>query len=192
MNRHSHRMDDRQLNRAEQVAAERPWRLVGLIISLSGILAELACLVCVVILAGYLMGLESLYRPIAGGPGTHPLTALLLLLAAFSILLIRLSRFGTWIAMWLAIGSLSVLFMQAVGVGFPVNVMEWMGPFSYRLTMHDLEGHPINVGGNTVIMLTFILAAFVCFHYRFRSVAQLLGLWRRRCRVLPWPVMPMG
>ena len=175
MNLHRHRMDDSQLNTAEQVAAERPWRLVDLIMSSSGVLSELACLVCVVVLAGYLIGHESLYRPIVGGPGTHPLTATFLFLGAFSILLIRLFRSGTRFAMWLAIGSLSLLFVEAIGTAFPDNLLDWMKPFSDRLAMHELEGHPIHTGANTVVMLTFIMAALVCFHYQFRAFAQLLG-----------------
>lgn len=72
---------------------EIKWNLVEAVLSLPRPLGITCALFSLIVLIGYLCNIEVLYRPIAGGPATHPLTALSILFLGLGVnaIAVRLS-----------------------------------------------------------------------------------------------------
>lgn len=61
---------------------EQPWPLVERTLKISKPVATLSLLFGLIVLAGYLVSWEQLYRPFDNGPATHPMTAVCIALIA--------------------------------------------------------------------------------------------------------------
>ena len=108
------------------------------------------------ILAGYIAGVEALYRPLSGGPASHPLTALALACLGIGLALWRLRQSST-AALTLAQVALAIALLRLVELALDLDLLVVITPFQTTLT----AGKPILMGVNTAIMTAVLAAALI-------------------------------
>lgn len=112
------------------------------------------------VLVAYAVGLEAIWRPVAHGPATSPLTALLFILSGFAICQIepmRIPRLS--LLLFLGVGTTGLLRILLILLG--VNDLNTLGIFERTLAQEAMEGTPISFGWNTAAMFLLVSAAFL-------------------------------
>ena len=130
------------------------------------------------ILAGYPLGFDVLFRPMHGGPATHPLSAIALLalgLGAFSWHPRQDNR-----AVMLGGAFVTALMsLRLLELASGATLLDWLTPFGSQLAEQAAAGHPISTGMNTALMcLCFALAliAIGCKRYALTQQLAFVGL----------------
>lgn len=130
------------------------------------------------ILAGYALGLEVFFRPMLGGPATHPLSAAALLalgLGAFSWHPRQSNRAVTFAGVFVVV----LMSLRLLELASGTALLDWLTPFGRQLAAQAAAGHPITTGVNTVLMcLCFALAliAMGCKRYALAQQMAFVGL----------------
>lgn len=123
---------------------------------------------------GYGAGAEVLYRPLPGGPATHPLTALAIALLGLAALLWRPAH-REWRPVWPALAALALSFVRLVDIGLDSRLLDPVTPFSEWLDAQALAGTPIATGANTALMVALAALAMLCNVARRFVAAQMLA-----------------
>lgn len=139
--------------------SKNPYSLYIYAIRNSKLFAKLCLFLGTISLSGYFIGLEALYRPIAGGPATNPLTAMCIILTGFcywkyshknqsTILII-----AAFVVLITGIRSCEYLFDIHIFSQFKIidEIINYSGKTGQRNTM----------GLNTAIMLLLIALAII-------------------------------
>lgn len=113
-------------------------------------------LIASLILAGYMAGVEVLYRPLGGGPATHPLTALSLACLGISLTLWRLRQHSTT-AFLLAQVALAIALLRLIELILDVGLLGIVTPFQTSVT----SVQPIRMGVNTALMIAVLAVALI-------------------------------
>lgn len=112
-------------------------------------------------LAGYILDIPSLYRPIEGGAATHPYTALTILLITLSIAWRSSTQSERRLHFIAALAAILVsadqLFARIVGT----SLLTLFTPWENLIAQQSAEGAPIAIGLNTLIMLLFLATALL-------------------------------
>ncbi len=121
-------------------------------------------------LLGYLIDFEALYRPIPNGPATNPLTAVLVVLLALS-LVIQPKKFPYLSAICAYIGFL-LISMRLVDYQFDTQNAALLTRFFYN-PLEDNAGASNNVMGlNTAAMLLLLCTANIFRRHRLAGLSQ--------------------
>ncbi len=142
-------------------------------VTLSQTLALVVLLLSGTSVAGYLLELDALYRPIENGPATNPLTAVVGVLLA--ICLFSSIKKQPLLVMLCAYISLLLVSIRIVDVLFFTNNAKLLTLFIHDYTFEDQQGQTNIMGLNTALMLEAIAIATLCRLYRFRIASQLLS-----------------
>lgn len=124
------------------------------------------------VIAAYTFGVEEILRPIAGGPATHPLTALLFIASGLAVFGVRAFRIPpSSVGILLAVGLLGVLgIVQAVS---GTTFLNDMPIFSGTLERAASAGAPISIGWNTSAMFALVAAALLVRHLKHPRASQI-------------------
>jgi len=130
------------------------------------------------ILAGYAQGIEVLFRPMPGGPATHPLSAVGLFVLGLGAFFWHPRRANHLV---LFAGCIVVMLasLRLIELASGAILLNWVTPFSSRLAEQAAAGHPISTGVNTALMCLSFGLALVAVGFKRYSVAQqfsILGL----------------
>lgn len=125
------------------------------------------------ILVGYLLGIEVLFRPMHGGPATHPLSAVGLVLLGLGAFFWhpRHSNRGVLYAGFFVFLLMSLRLLE---IATGASMLNWVTPFSYRLAEQAAIGQPISTGVNTALMSLSFGIALVAVGFKRYAVAQQL------------------
>lgn len=130
----------------------------------------LALAICWLALVGYNVEFERLYRPVEGGPATHPMTAISFMLLAFGCFASRWHYLFT--ARLLAVLTLIIVFMKLADSYLGTVYFDYLTPFSQVLTHHDFSGSDISMGTNTAAVALLLSAALLLDTYRQYHASQ--------------------
>jgi len=147
---------------------------IVLALSLVRLLGLAGVLFSLLILIGYLFGAEVLFRPMQGGPATHPLSAVGLLglgIGAFFWHPRQINRTALWA------GCLVVLLalLRLVELASGAVLLEYVTPFTSRLAEQAAAGQPISTGGNTALMSLLFGLALISVAFKRYAMAQQLS-----------------
>lgn len=118
--------------------------------TLIGIFSSLTLVVTALALLGYLLSIEALYRPIAGGTATHPMTALVAMLLALRLNLQgRLPQMASIVLPGLAL-TICLLHLTSP------HLLEWITPFQSTVAAELSLGLNNSMGANTALTLSLI------------------------------------
>lgn len=153
------------------------WPLVTVLRRLAAPLASLCALLAVVVLVGYGLGIEALYRPIDNGPGTHPLTATVLLLLSLAARFREFSsRFLQFVHVTLLVSGTCLILLNLFDITTGMQSTPLLTPF-YNIVNNELIFGKMNsTGFNTSVALLIIAVSMLLQHLSFHSIAQLLSL----------------
>ncbi len=130
---------------------------------------------CSVIFVSYFLGVEWIFRPIANGASTHPMTAIMLFLLACSGILLKRSLAWTVAALTLS-GIFLLLSLQQLITGWGVVDSALSLNSVFDQLLH--QDAPMTMGSNTVYMLTLIFVAqLFMYQQRLCVVAQVLAIF---------------
>jgi len=123
------------------------------------------------ILAGYALGVEVLFRPLQGGPATHPLSAVGLAVLGLGAFFWHPRRANRLV---LFAGCLVVMLasLRLLELASGATLLNWLTPFSNRLAEQAAAGHPISTGVNTALMSLSFGLALVAVGFKRYTVAQ--------------------
>lgn len=146
--------------------------LVRLVSSLTRPFGVLAALLSGIVFIAHPIGIEILFRPLSGGPATHPLTALALLLLSLPVAC--WCRRGTnRIAQPLALAALAIASLRLVDIAFDSHLLEHITPFEESLSAQTEVGKPVKMGMNTALMTVLLAIALIMEGRRRYLVSQL-------------------
>ena len=125
------------------------------------------------VLAGHAFDIEYLYRPVAGGPATHPFTAILFLSLSFSLIL-QFRKKVVSISLQVAV-ALAMLSLLLLNMAFPVQSADTF--FSSPHLAEIFQLHPSNrLSGNTFLVISCLLMAIWARKARHSTICQALAL----------------
>lgn len=157
-------------------SAMKSWPLIINTKVLAAPLALLCVLFAVVVLFGYLSGMENLYRPLSDGPATHPLTAVNILLLGIGVLTAeRATRLSQTLFITVLALSLCLLGVNLVDLSSSTQQANLLTPFYEVVSAEQLAGKNNAMGLNTSIALLLVALALVCQHIHFPTIAQLVA-----------------
>lgn len=153
------------------------WPLVTVLRRLAAPLASLCALFAVVVLVGYGFDIEALYRPIHNGPGTHPLTATVLVLLSLAA---RVSEFPSrslqLVHLTLLVSGTCLILLNLFDIATGMQSAPLLTPF-YNIVNNELIFGKMNSTGlNTSVALLIIAVSMFLQHLNLHSLAQLLSL----------------
>ncbi len=128
----------------------------------------------IMVLGAYAIEYESLYRPIAGGPATHPLTATVVLLLGIAL---YLHKRPTGSLAQITALSLALLFTSArlLDVIQGTSYSTAFTPFLATVVADHAAGLSNNMGSNSALMLLLITLSIAFRTGRFILASQLFG-----------------
>lgn len=135
-------------------------------------IGRLAAACALLIFLAYPLGFEFLYRPLAGGPATHPLTALALFMLALPLACWRQGWMHR-LALPLAVGAFAIGALRLHDLAFGFGMLAHLAPFQAVLDAHELAGKPIRMGMNTAAMTTLFALALALEARRRHLASQL-------------------
>lgn len=123
------------------------------------------------ILAGYGLGIEVLFRPLHGGPATHPLSAVGLLLLGLGAFFWHPRRANRKVFF---AGCLVVLLasLRLLELAFGESLLHWVTPFTRQLAEQAAAGHPISTGSNTALMCLCFGLSLIAVGLKRYALAQ--------------------
>lgn len=123
------------------------------------------------ILVGYMAGVEVLFRPMLGGPATHPLSAIALMALGFGAFFWHPRQSHRAV---LSAGCFVVLLasLRLLEIATGAVLLNWLTPFSHELAEQAAAGHAISTGVNTALMSLSFGLALVAVGFKHYAVAQ--------------------
>jgi len=138
--------------------------------------AVAAIILGLTVLAGYAVGYEPLWRPMTGGPATHPLTAVTVILIGLSAHFARPSSpSNVSAALALIAGIIAFTRLVAIGTGRGDLFQAW-SPFGDTLATAASHGQPIAMGLRATVMLALLAIALVLIRLRRPFASQIAAL----------------
>jgi diguanylate cyclase (GGDEF)-like protein len=154
---------------------EKQWTLVEAALSVPRPLGAACALFSALSLAGYFGHVEELYRPIAGGPATNPLTALSVLLLGLGIAANGRTQHGIWferlctlLAIWITVSRLGEVL-------FGTDLTSWITPFHNTVLIDQQRGRNNSMGVNTASLLLSIAVARGVYSLKMPKFSQVIA-----------------
>ena len=135
---------------------EQQWTLVAAALALPRHLGAACVVFGLIALAGYFGNVHVLYRPIADGPATHPLTALCVLLLGLGVNVSRPTRNGIRFERLFALAALGITMCRLGEAALGVEITAWITPFHNKVLLDQHMGGHNAMGVNTAFMLMLI------------------------------------
>lgn len=158
----------------KDLESSKKWVLLQWSLKAGKPLALVVCIFGLTALAGYFGKVEPLYRPIPNGPATNPLTALSLVLLAFSSML-SIENKHLITARTIALFALLCIGCRLVDITVGATFSEMITPFQ-SIVRYELEkGQNNAMGMNSAIMLFALGGALLLHSFRFLAQAQLIA-----------------
>jgi diguanylate cyclase (GGDEF)-like protein len=123
------------------------------------------------ILAGYALGFEALFRPMNGGPATHPLSAVGLFLLGLGAFFWHPRRPNRLV---LLAGCLVTILasLRLLELASGATLLNGITPFAQRLAEQAAAGRPISTGSNTALMSLCFGLSLVAIGFKRYALAQ--------------------
>ncbi|MDE1173837.1 MAG: GGDEF domain-containing protein [Parvibaculaceae bacterium] len=126
-------------------------------------------------LLGFVTGIEMLYRPISGGPATHPMTATGLILTGGALIFIQPFRTPpqslACFALALFLGLLGLL-----DIRFHTGLINFLSPFKSVIAQADREGTPIRMGWNTALFFVLLSLSLFARYLNRPLTSQIIAM----------------
>jgi len=175
--RHGGELKDSRRSRAVRSNSERSQvRLIRFCMRGSSKAAIAGMAVGFFVLVGYVLGWSPAWRPFAGGPATHPITAVLFVVLAIAVLGVhpwRRHHLGVGIGAVVCALSMVELFSLLRGQG---DVYRTLMPFEHVLRQEAAAGRPVNMGMNTAATLALLSASLAGLSARRTAGSQVLAV----------------
>lgn len=126
------------------------------------------------ILSGYALSVEIFFRPLPGGPATHPLSAMALLFLGLGAFFWH-PRNPNRIVLF--VGCLAVLLasLRLLELASGADLLSWLTPFPDQLAAQAAAGHPISTGVNTALTCLSLGLALIAVGFKHYAIAQQLA-----------------
>lgn len=112
------------------------------------------------VLAAHPLSVEILFRPLTGGPATHPLTAAALLLLGLPLACWR-HRKRNRIALPMALAALVIGVLRLADIALDTHLLDHFTPFQDAMDAQIAAGKPIKMGLNTALMTVLLAVALI-------------------------------
>lgn len=152
---------------------KKQWNLVATAMTVPRPIATVCAFFGLLALAGYLGHIESLYRPIANGPATHPLTAVNILLLGLCIRASSRTHYSNWLVRILLLLSICTTLARLTDALFHLELTRWMTPFYKTVILDHFTGKSNAMGINTSIMLFSIAIALGLKSWQMPRASQI-------------------
>jgi diguanylate cyclase (GGDEF)-like protein len=129
---------------------------------------------CAILAVGYGNGVEWLFRPLTGGPATHPLTATAIALLGFGILCWRPRR-RSRLPTVMGGAALALGVLRLAEISLDQDLLSTITPFYGIVRDSQAAGTPIATGTNTATMVVLLSVALILNGQRRFTIAQVLA-----------------
>ncbi len=125
-------------------------------------------------IAGYVFGIEAIWRPIPDGPSTHPTTALLFIVGGCAVAAMKPMRTpGAAIAALVAVAVVAGVRLIGIASGVTILPSTWL--FTATLAREAAEGTSINMGWNSAAMFVLVAVAYMLRYWGRPKASQIIG-----------------
>ena len=154
---------------------EKQWTLVKAALSLPRPLGTVCAVFALVAFAGYFGSIEQLYRPIDGGPATHPLTALCILLLGLGLRANSRTQLDVWGGRVFVILAIVITMFRLGEALFGIDLTSWMTPFHSKVLIELQLGKSNSMGVNSASMLLSIAIAMALYRFSLPKWSQIVA-----------------
>lgn len=155
-------------NKKQNIAYEKRTRYVEIV---AKALAFGCILLSLLSISGYIFSARQLYRPIAEGSATHPLTAITIILIGLSVFLEHKKNFTIFNPI-LAIIALLISLIVMSDISLNTNLAIHITPFAETIHLEHEVGMSNSMGINTAIMMACLSSALLFGNLNKIMVAQ--------------------
>lgn len=156
---------DEQLDRPKlRVFIKEVGQTIGLVTALLGLAS----------FVGYIFDIEFLFRPIANGPATNPLTAMAVVFVAISIEVSN-RPIHKAIPLLLAATAAAICLLHMIDIAFDTTFSHIIMPFQSIVDRDNLSGKSNSMGLNTALMLLLLATSHLFYNVKLPIVSQLLS-----------------
>ena len=155
------------------VAQEKQWIWVAAALAIPHRLAATCAIFGFVALAGYFGNIEELYRPIAGGPATNPLTAFCVLLLDIGLSISGPRGHGSRLALAFAATTSAIALAKLAEPSWGTDLTTWITPFQQKVLLDQHAGGHNSMGVNSAFMLLLVGIALALYNVRLTSLSQI-------------------
>jgi len=155
--------------------SEKPWPLVERTLKISKPVATLSLLFGLIVLAGYLVSWEQLYRPFDNGPATHPMTAVCIALIASYFLIPGMKAIADYGRLFCILIVIVVTAIRLLDSGSLSLFIQALTPFEAQVSQDLQLGQSNSMGINSAIMLLSIAISLLLFNFKLFSASQLVA-----------------
>lgn len=152
---------------------EKPWSLVRTALAIPLPLGVACAVSGLLVLCGYFAHVQVLYRPIVGGPATHPLTALAFLLLGLAVTAQRWTLRRAWLARVAAMFVIWICTSRLAEVVLGIDLTSWVTPFHAQALLENKLPGGDAMGVNTALMLLSIALSLEMFSAKSPRLSQL-------------------
>lgn len=154
---------------------EEQWTLVEAALSLPRPLGLACALFGLLALIGYFGNVEAFYRPITGGPATHPLTALSVLFLGLGVSANDKTRRGIWLERICTLLVIGITLSRLSEILSGIDYSSWMTPFHSVVLLDQQIGKRNSMGVNSAAMLLSIAIALGLHSLRLPRASQIIA-----------------
>ncbi|SEG53027.1 GGDEF domain-containing protein [Marinobacterium lutimaris] len=155
------------------VTEAKQWTLVEAALSLSRPLGTTCFLFALLALAGYFGNVEALYRPLQGGPATHPLTALCVLLLALGVRVPHNGRNSSRFSLGCSLLVAAIAALRLTEISLGNDLTYWLTPFHAALQADLQSGGQNSMGTNSALMMLTCSVALAFFRAGLANLSQI-------------------
>lgn len=157
-----------------RLASDRDHNIICNFIAIGRSLALISIFMGSLVLLGYAIGQEILYRPLADGPATHPLTAIAVVCIASAALIYQFSAFRELNNLFTIIAMI-ISWLVIVDALFGTELAVKITPFIDKVRTDLLAGKSNAIGANTAAMVLLLSFAQLFANFRLPTVSQLFA-----------------
>ncbi|WP_412498351.1 GGDEF domain-containing protein [Shewanella indica] len=157
-----------------RLASDRAQNIICNFIAIGRSLALISIFMGSLVLLGYVIGLEILYRPLVDGPATHPLTAIAMICIASAALIYQFNAFRELNNLFTIIAMI-ISGLVIVDALFGTELAVKITPFIDKVRTDLLAGKSNGIGTNTAAMALLLSFAQLFANFRLPTVSQVFA-----------------
>ena len=137
-------------------------------------LGAMGILAGLLVLCGYVLDVESLYRPIEGGAATNPITAILFILLGYSLVSPKKYQLGRLIS---ALLIMLITVVRILSFVFQNELYAYFMPFQNIVFFEQSQGKSNNLGINSAVMFFLLSCSIVAYYFKAFRLSQFIAFF---------------
>lgn len=155
---------------------DKKWKISGLALRIVHPLGLVCAIFGLLVMLGYAINSDILYRPLSGGPATNPLTALCVIFIGLGLATSKLMFPPRFQSLW-GISAFSLTSLRLLDAFVSTHISTYITPFADKVAAEIAQGASNAMGVNSALMLWCLAVALIFHSLRKPLITQILAFF---------------